>query len=69
MKGVIYMVMWKPKSCPRCGGDMFIDRGMDGWCEQCLQCSYRSELKSMAELNQPVSSGGGRSEGRDGVKE
>ena len=42
------MVMWKTKSCPRCGGDTFIDNDMDGWYEQCLQCGYRSELEGMA---------------------
>ena len=37
--------MWKTKSCPRCGGDIFIDKDMDGWYGQCIQCGYRSELK------------------------
>lgn len=50
MKGVINMVMWKIKSCPRCMGDIFIDRDMDGWYEQCLQCSYRCELKGITEF-------------------
>jgi len=48
------MVMWKFKSCPRCGGDIFIDRGLDGWYEQCLQCSYRSELKSLTEFKEQL---------------
>ena len=35
------MVMWKLKSCPRCGGDLLIDKDLiDGWYEQCLQCSF-----------------------------
>jgi DNA-directed RNA polymerase subunit RPC12/RpoP len=45
------MLHWKLKSCSRCGGDLFIDRDMDGWFEQCLQCSHRrglSELKKQA---------------------
>ncbi len=62
------MVMWKPKSCPRCRGDIFIDRDMDGWYEQCLQCSYRSELKSVVELKQPVLGGEAQSKRSDGVK-
>jgi len=37
---MIYMVSWKLKSCPRCGGDIFTDRDYYGWYEQCLQCSY-----------------------------
>lgn len=46
------MVAWKLKSCPRCGGDIFIARGVDGWYEQCLQCSYLRELKDMVETHQ-----------------
>jgi ribosomal protein S27AE len=34
------MAMWKLKVCPRCGGNMFLDLELDGWYEQCLQCSY-----------------------------
>jgi hypothetical protein len=37
------MDMWRLKSCPRCGGDMYIERNLDGWEEQCLQCSYVHE--------------------------
>jgi ribosomal protein S27AE len=48
------MVMWKFKSCPRCGGDFFIDKDADGWYEQCLQCAYRRELKPLAERKQPT---------------
>ncbi len=52
------MGMWKFKSCPRCGGDIFIDRDLDWWYEQCLQCSYRYELKSLAEFKkQPALAG------------
>ncbi len=41
------MVMWKFKSCPRCGGDFFIDKDGDGWYKQCLQCGFRQELKPL----------------------
>lgn len=51
------MVNWKPKSCPRCGGDMFIDSDMDVWYEQCLQCSHRFELRRLTELKVPVVAG------------
>ena len=40
MKEVIDMAMWNFKSCPRCQGDMFLDRDQDSWYEECLQCSY-----------------------------
>ncbi len=52
-EGVIFMAMWKLKSCPRCRGDVFIDMDMDGWYEQCLQCSYKRELKKLAEFKEP----------------
>jgi len=44
------MPRWRLKSCPRCGGDSFIDKDIDGWYEQCLLCSYRRELKELDEL-------------------
>jgi hypothetical protein len=46
------MAMWKLKKCPRCGGDMFIDRDIYGWYEKCLQCSYCCELRSLDEIQQ-----------------
>jgi DNA-directed RNA polymerase subunit M/transcription elongation factor TFIIS len=49
------MLHWKLKSCNRCGGDLFIDRDADGWFEQCLQCSYRKELRELKR--QPVTIG------------
>ena len=39
------MGKWKISGCPRCGGSLFVDRDMDGWYEQCINCSYRNELK------------------------
>jgi len=55
---VIDMTIWKCDMCPRCGGDIFVDRDMDGWYEECLQCSYRNDLKSTAEYEgQPSSKG------------
>lgn len=52
VKEVSEMVMWKLKCCPRCGGDIFLDRGMDRWFEQCLQCAYQRELKSIVEFEE-----------------
>jgi len=34
------MVMWKAKSCPKCGGDVFLDIDEDVWFDHCLQCGY-----------------------------
>ena len=44
------MTMWKFKGCPRCRGDMFLERDQSAWYEKCLQCSYQHELRSMSEF-------------------
>ncbi|MFC1995752.1 hypothetical protein ACFLVM_02640 [Chloroflexota bacterium] len=44
------MVVWKFKCCPRCRGDIFLDKDLDGWREKCLQCSYERELKTLEEF-------------------
>jgi len=55
------MVTWKLKGCPRCMGDLFISEDMDGWYEQCLQCSFQRELKHLDEFkSKPTSTGGTR---------
>ena len=51
------MVKWKARSCPRCGGDMFIDRDLDFWYQQCLQCSYRVELKPLEPIHEAALTG------------
>lgn len=30
--------------CPKCGGNLYLDRDYIGWCEQCLQCAYMKDL-------------------------
>lgn len=45
------MTMWKLRNCPRCQGDLFIDKDLDGWYEQCLQCGYRREMRAIAEVH------------------
>ena len=44
------MVMWRLKMCPRCGGDMFLNKDLDDWYEECLQCSHSEELKNLVEF-------------------
>jgi len=46
------MAWWKFKSCPQCDGDVFIDRDLYGWYEQCIMCGYVYELRVMVELGQ-----------------
>ena len=42
------MAMWKLKSCPRCGGDLLLDKDLlNGWYEQCLQCSFNRDLPDL----------------------
>jgi ribosomal protein S27AE len=43
------MGKWIKSGCPRCGGSMFIDNDMDGWYEQCLNCSFRQELRDATD--------------------
>ena len=35
------------KSCPRCKGDVRVDRDEYGWYEECIQCGYVRDLKSV----------------------
>ena len=46
------MVMWKFKSCPRCGGDIFVDSDQHSWYEQCLQCGYLRDMPNTVETYQ-----------------
>jgi ribosomal protein S27AE len=50
------MATWKLKSCPRCSGDTFIEKDVDGWVERCLLCGYSRELVE-AEKTTIVTSG------------
>ena len=36
------MVMWRIRSCPKCGGDIYVDVDGDVLLDHCLQCSYIS---------------------------
>ncbi|UCB42715.1 MAG: hypothetical protein JSV77_09720 [Dehalococcoidales bacterium] len=38
------MTTWKFKNCPRCTGDMFIERDVDGLIERCLLCGYSRDI-------------------------
>ena len=44
----------KLKGCPRCNGDIFIDRDIYGWYEQCLQCGYMSDLVSLVDMKEQL---------------
>jgi DNA-directed RNA polymerase subunit M/transcription elongation factor TFIIS len=40
------------KDCPKCRGDMFIDRDRYGWHKQCLQCGYLIDLAKAVNAKQ-----------------
>jgi len=46
------MVLWSFKCCPRCGGDIFIDRELNNWCQHCLQCGYLHDLRNIVDADQ-----------------
>jgi DNA-directed RNA polymerase subunit M/transcription elongation factor TFIIS len=45
------MAVWKLKSCPRCNRDIFIQREIDGWYEECLACGYRKDISKLVIIN------------------
>ncbi len=44
--------MMRFKGCPKCNGDVLLDRDHYGWYEQCLQCGYLRDLRSIVEIQQ-----------------
>jgi len=58
--------MWKFKSCPKCGGDIWFDRDQYGSYMECLQCGSLLEIElinkeeKVASKKQLVSSASGR---------
>jgi hypothetical protein len=34
----------KKNTCPRCGGNLILDRDIDGYNKTCIQCSFRIQL-------------------------
>ena len=47
--------MWRFKGCPKCGGDLFVDYDINGWYEECLQCGYLHDLKTVLEVREEKS--------------
>ena len=47
------MAMWKLKGCPRCGGDLLIEKELlCGWYEKCIQCSFSRDLPELAQFQE-----------------
>ncbi|MFH1382526.1 MAG: hypothetical protein ABIH70_06475 [Chloroflexota bacterium] len=34
-----------PKHCPRCGGNMYLEKDHEEWYERCLMCGYYRVLR------------------------
>ncbi len=43
--------MLRLKGCPRCKGDILIDRDHLSWYEQCIQCGYQRDFQVSDEAN------------------
>lgn len=39
--------VWKLKGCPRCHGDLSLDRRIQPPAYRCLQCGYRHEFQEV----------------------
>jgi hypothetical protein len=44
------MTVWKLKSCPRCRGDIYLERDSDSYYEHCLQCGYLNLISTAADM-------------------
>ena len=44
--------MLKLKGCPKCKGDVHLDRDQYGWYEQCFQCGCMRDLPNIVEVKQ-----------------
>lgn len=51
----------KNRTCPRCGGILYVDKDIHGWYEQCLQCAYMHDLEAVYETKKPVPEKTGKS--------
>ena len=48
MRVVNDVVRPKSRRCPQCGGNMFFYTDLDNWYAECVKCSYKYDLKSIA---------------------
>ena len=37
------------KRCPRCEGNVYLDKDHYGWYEECLQCGYTRDLQAIVD--------------------
>ncbi|MEE8414296.1 MAG: hypothetical protein V3R96_07070 [Dehalococcoidales bacterium] len=48
------MTRWKLKSCPKCRGDVYIERELGNWYARCLQCGHQQYLSNMDQKHVPL---------------
>ena len=41
------MGMWKYKGCPKCGGDLGLESGLDEWGWLCVQCGKEMDASPL----------------------
>ena len=44
--------MMRLKGCPRCKGDIVVERDHWGWYEECIQCGYLRDLQSVVKVKE-----------------
>ncbi len=49
--------MWRLKSCPKCRGDLFMDRDTEGSFEHFLQCGYSRDVGYVQDLESILEAG------------
>jgi hypothetical protein len=40
--------------CPKCGGNLYLDRDYNGWYEECLQCGFIKDLVLVYEPKKKI---------------
>ncbi len=58
--------MIRIKQCPRCKGDVRLDRDQYGWYEECITCGYVHDLQVLATRERTPVPVTGRSDRRNG---
>ena len=48
------MKSWKLRGCPRCAGDVYIEKDYDSTYERCLQCGYVKEVATSVSTSYRV---------------
>ncbi len=44
--------MFKFRACPKCHGDLIVDKDQFGWYEECIQCGYNRDMRSVVPEEQ-----------------